>query len=214
MTNTHRILIASFTSAFSVTAAFGAKSADLKPVLAKPGSVSADESFSSATLAKDWTVAKGDWQVQDGALVGKEKKEDQHAAVLTLGKPNHNSIIRFSFKLDGSKGLALSYNSAKGGHLFRVQIAAEGVTILKDKDKKDPNSKTEPLGKAAAKFEQGQWYTMLVETQGGKVSVQTDNGVKLTGANPALDVGKTGYRFVTSGESIALDDVTTWEAQP
>lgn len=213
MTNTHRILISAITAGFSGAAAFGAKSADIKPVLAMPGTVTVDESFNSATLSKNWTVAKGDWQVQDGALVGKEKKEDKHAAVLTLGQPNHNSIIRFSFKLDGTKGLALSFNHAKG-HLFRVSVASDGVTILKDKDKKDPASKSEQLGKAAGKFEQGQWYTMLVEVQGGKVSVQTDNGLKLAGANPALDVDKTGYRFVTGGASIALDDVKAWGTQP
>jgi len=36
--------------------------------------------------------------VRDGAVVGREKKEDQHAAVLTLGQKNHDSIIRFSFR--------------------------------------------------------------------------------------------------------------------
>lgn len=213
MTTTHRILLAAVAAVFSSATAFAAKSADLKPVLAKSGSVTVDDSFTTAALAKPWAVAKGDWQVRDGALTGREKKEDQHPAVLMLAQPNHNSILRFSFKLDGTKGLGLSFNSAKG-HLFRVVIAADGVTILKDKDKKDPASKGEQLGKAAGKFEQGQWYTMLVEVQGVKVSVQADNGVKTTGANPALDVDKTGYRFVTSGASVALDDVKAWEAQP
>ena len=212
MTTTRRIVLATIAAASSSASAFAGKSADLKPVLAKPGSVTVDDSFNASALAKPWAIAKGDWQVRDGALTGREKKEDAHAAVLTLGQPNRNSILRFSFKLDGTKGLGLSFNHAKG-HLFRVNITADGVTLLKDKDKKDPASKGEQLGKAAGKFEQGEWYTMLVEVQGGKVSVQADNGVKLTGANPALDVDKTGYRFVT-GASVALDDVKAWEAQP
>jgi hypothetical protein len=202
-----RILIA---SAAISSAAFGAKSADLKPALAKPGASTVDETFSASALGKIWSVAKGTWEVRDGTLVGSEKKEDNHPAVLALGQKNHDSIIRFSFKFDGTDNLSLSYNHA-AGHLFRVNIAKDGVTILKDADKKNPAIKQEQLGKAEAKFEQGQWYTMLVEVQGAKVSVQTDNGVKISAANDALNVDKTGYRFVVRGASVALADVKAWE---
>jgi len=212
MTTTPRILSLAIAAGLT-SAAFGAKSAELQPLLAKPGAGTVNESFNAEALSKQWTAAKGDWQVRDGALVGREKKEDEHAAVLTLAQPNHNSIIRFSFKLDGTDGLALSFNHAKG-HLFRVSIGAEGVTIATDKDKKDADSKSEQLGKAAGKFEQGQWYTMLVEVQGTKVSVQSDNGVKVEGSHASLDVDKTGYRFVMRGAAVVLDDVKAWEVNP
>lgn len=208
MNDITRILIA--TAALLSPVAFGAKSAPLTPLLAKPGTTTVDETFSASALGKPWSIAKGDWQVRDGALIGSEKKEDKHAAVLTLGQKNHDSIIRFSFKFDGSDNLSLSYNHA-AGHLFRVNIAKEGVTIMKDGDKKNPAIKPGQLGKAAAKFEQGQWYTMLVEVQGTKVSVQTDNGVKLSAAHDALNVDKTGYRFVVRGASVTLADVKAWE---
>lgn len=207
MNSAARILLA--TVALS-SAAFGAKSAEIATVLAKPGTVTVDETFSASTLGKPWTIAKGNWEVKGGALVGSEKKEDSHAAVLTLGQKNHDSIIRFSFKFDDTDNLSLSFNHA-AGHLFRVNIAKDGVTIMKDGDKKNPDIKPEALGKAAATFSQGQWYTMLVEVQGTKVSVQTDNGVKLTGTHAALNVDKTGYRFVVRGASVALADVKAWE---
>jgi hypothetical protein len=187
------------------------KAADLKPMLAKPGKVVVTESFDGAALGKDWSAAKGDWQPREGVLVGREKKEDKHAAVLTLGRPNRDSIIRFACKLDGAKSMSLSLNSAKGGHLFRVSLAPQSVTILKDKDKKDPQSKGTVLGQADAKFNDGQWHTLLVEIKGAEVAVQTEHGVKVTGSDPALDVDKTGYRFVTAGESVLVDDVTVWE---
>lgn len=194
-----------------LASAHAEKAADLTPVLAKPGKAVIEEGFDAATLGKDWTAAKGAWAPRDGVLVGQEKKEDKHAAVLTLGRPNHDSIFRFAFKLDGAKSMSLSLNSAKGGHLFRVSIAPESVTILKDKDKKDPASKSLPLAKADAKFNDGKWHTMLVEIQGADVAVQTDHGVKLKGSHPALDVDKTGYRFVTAGASLLVDDVKVWD---
>lgn len=190
-----------------------AKPADLQPILAKPGAVTVDETFSGTALPAQWLIAKGDWQVRDGSLVGREKTEDKHAAVLALAQPNRDSIIRFCFKLDGADGLGLSFNHAKG-HLFRVNINAGGVMIMKDKDKKDPASKGGLIAKAEGKFAQGQWHTVLVEVKGTKVAVQADNGIKFEGTHPELAEDKTGYRFVLKGATLALDDVKAWETQP
>ncbi len=195
------------------SASFAGKGTDLKPILAKPTKANVEEAFAGTALGKNWAVAKGDWQVAGGELTGKEKTEDKHPAVCGLTQPNHDSIIRFSFKFDGVNSMSLSYNHAKG-HLFRVNVAATGVTVNTDKDKNDAASKAVVLGKADAKFEQGQWYTMQVEVKGAKVAVQTDNGVKIEGSHPSLDVDKTGYRFVTKGESLRLAAVKAWDIAP
>lgn len=187
------------------------KAAELKPLSAKEGKLLADESFGTATLSQSWSTAKGDWQVVEGALVGKEKKSDNHPAVTMLSLPNTNSIIKFSLKLDGSEGFSLSLNKEKA-HLFRLNVTSKEVTLMKDKDKADPKSKGGKLAGAEAKFDKGEWHTFLMEIDGPKVSVQTDNGVKLTASDPELDVAKTGYRFVTKGESVVLDDIKVWEA--
>ena len=211
-TNSTTILTA-LLLALSPALCLAGKGTDIKPILAKPAKVLAEDAFTGTALAKTWSTAKGDWQVHDGTLVGKEKAEDKHAAVCGLTVPNHDSIIRFSFKLDGAKGVGLSYNHAKG-HLFRVNVSAKGVTVQTDVDKADPSSKSVQIGKAEAKFEPGQWYTMQVEVKGQKVAVQIDNGVKIEGSNATLDVDKTGYRFVTTGESLILADVKAWEVAP
>ncbi len=191
---------------------YAGKNTDLKPTLAQPGKTLTEQNFDTGGLEKPWTVAKGDWQVTGGAVVGKEKAEDMHPAVLALALPSKDSIMRLSFKLDGAKMLALSYNHA-GGHLFRIVINEAGFTINKDADKKDESIKGGVLGKAAAKFEKGQWYTILVEVKGEKVAVQADNGAKAEGADPRLAMDKINYRFVTQGESVQLDDLKIAEAQ-
>ncbi len=186
------------------------KAADLKPVLNQSGKLVVDEKFAGAALPGSWGGVQGDWQVRDGAVVGKEKASDEHPAVLFLNQSHRDAIVRFSFKLDGAKGFNLSLNHLKG-HLFRVTVAEDGLTLSKDKDKKDPKSKAVQLGKASGKFEAGKWHTLLLETKGGKVSVQADNGAKVEGSHPELDVDKTGYRFVMRGESLRLADVKVWE---
>lgn len=188
------------------------KAADLTPVLNQPGKLVVDEKFAGGALPSSWGGVQGDWQVRDGAVVGKEKASDEHAAVLFLNRPHRDAIVRFSFRLDGAKGFNLSLNHLKG-HLFRVAVAADGLTLSKDKDKKDPKSKAVQLGKASGKFETGKWHTLLMETKGGKVSVQADNGAKVEGNHPELDVDKTGYRFVVRGESLRLSDVKVWQGE-
>jgi hypothetical protein len=188
------------------------KGADLKPTLAKPGKVLVEERFDTSQLAKGWTTPKGDWQIKDGAVVGKEKKEDMHAAVLTLTQPFKNTIVRYSFKADGAQGVTLSFNHPKG-HLFRIVINNDSLVINKDPDKAVAGSKAKPLAKADGKFPAGQWHTLLVEIQGDKVAVQADNGVKAQASDPSLNAEKTGYRFVMKGESLLLDDLTIWQVE-
>ena len=195
------------------TIAHGEKGTELHPVLAQPGSVVLDESFSGGELGENWVANKGDWPVQDGVVVGREKKEDMHAAVLTLQHPHRKSIIRFSFQLDGATGFNLSFNHAKG-HLFRIAVSETGLTLTKDADKKDPTSKAKALAKASGEFDSAEWHTLLVEILGDRVSVQSDNGSKLSIQEPSLDVDKTGYRFVTRGEALLLDDVKIWNVKP
>ncbi len=188
------------------------KAASLKPKQSKAGTLIVDEKFVDSQLGKTWSVAKGDWSVSNGTVVGKEKESDMHAAVLALNHPNRNSVIQFSFKLDGAKMFHLSMNHAKG-HLFRVAVTEKSLVLTKDADKKDKSSKAISLAKVDTQFEPGKWYTMLVEIDGDRVEVQTDNGLHALGSNPGLDVDKTGYRFVTAGQSLVLSDLKVWELQ-
>src|SRR5438552_10913091 len=147
------------------------KDADLKLLISKALKSVLQEKFDGPKLPKGWAIGKGDFQVKDAAVVGWEKKEDMHPAVLSLQKPFKNSIVRFSFKRDGVTGFNLSFNHPKG-HLFRILINDDNLTINKDKDKNDPNSKQQVLGKAEGKFPPGQWQTLQVELVGDRVAAQ------------------------------------------
>jgi hypothetical protein len=199
-------LLALLTATFPVALSRAEKTAALKPVLMKPEKVALEEAFSGDKLPANWLAVKGTWQVSDGVLTGQEKKEDMHAAVLNCAVPNRDSAIQFSFKLEGADALHLSLNHANG-HLFRVIVTPTGVTINKDKDKKNPASKPEALARAKAEFAPGTWHTMLVEIQGEQVSVQTDGGLSLKASHASLATDKPNYRFIVQGASVQLDDV-------
>jgi len=186
------------------------KGRDLAP--AKPARVALAETFDGQQLGSHWKVNKGQWQPEAGALVGREQKEDQHAAVVTLARPFTNAAIRFSFQCDGATGFNLSFNHAKG-HLFRILIAEDSLAILKDRDKKDAASRPATLARQKVSLPSGQWHTLLVEVHGDRVVVHTEQGVEVAAADPALAVEKTGYRFVTRAGPLRIDDVTVWQGE-
>jgi hypothetical protein len=208
--NHHRFLIV-----FSLCTATAKadKHAELKIITPVSDKVVYESSFDKGSLEKPWAVAKGAWEIKAGNIVGKEKAEDKHNAVLSLNLPKRDSVIRFSFKMEGAKLFHLSFNHAKG-HLFRVQVTPDAVTVNLDKDKDDTASKVVVLGKAEVPFPAGTWHTMQVELKGEKVIIQTDNGAKVEASNPVLNVDKTGYRFVTKGESLLIDDLKVWDVAP
>jgi len=161
--------------------------------------------FDTAALPEGWTAAKGDFKAVDGALVGAELSSDKHAAVLAIPDPHVNSSLSLKVKVDGAKGLSLSYNHAKG-HLFRINFDQAGLTLMLDKDKKDPASKAVVLAKDESKPVAGEWVEMTCKVEGEKVVV-TCGSVTLEASNPKLAAEKDGYRFVVKGASISFDDV-------
>jgi len=84
--------------------AWAEKDAALQPQRLLGAKAVIQETFDGRVLPKKWVANKGEWQPQEKVLVGWEKKEDMHAAVLTLQQPFKNGAIRFSFNRDGVRG--------------------------------------------------------------------------------------------------------------
>lgn len=185
------------------------KNADLKPGLTKLEKPTQTETFDGKKLGKQWTANKGEWQIEEGVLVGKELPADKHAAVLTWKLPHQDSALRCSFQLKDAQFFHLSLNHPKG-HLFRVMIDKRGMVLRTDKDKKDPKSKPIVLAQAKKSLDPNKWYTLQLEMQGDKVVAQLDNGLKVEGQHPSLKNKKTGYRFVLKGDTLLIDDVSAW----
>ena len=200
--------VLTFVCVVSTVNSWGAEKRAAKPDRSSSESKtgSFEDAFERDELGAGWSAVKGDWKIVDGVLVGREKKEDAHAAVVNCNRPNRNSTIQFSFKLDGTDGFHLSFNHAKG-HLFRVLVDKTKVIIRTDKDTKDAASKPVTLATADAEIAQGTWHTMRAELDGEQVTVQINDDLKLKGRHPSLDVDKPNYRFVMRGAAWALDNV-------
>jgi len=165
----------------------------------------ASDDFSGERLSGKWSIAKGGWTIADGKLKGVELASDKHAAVATYSAPHTDSTVKLSFQLAGSNGFHLSFNHPKG-HLFRVIVTEKEVSVRTDKDKKDPASVSETIGKTGFLIRQGETHTLTCQTSGDKVTVSLDGEEVISGRHSALTAGKTGYRLVVQGAGVLFDD--------
>ena len=196
----------------AMTAAQAETKPRLDTKLGPMGEATIHETFDEP-LSDVFRGVKGEWVVADGVLKGRELAADQHAAVLNIQKPNRNSVVQLRFKFEGTtSGIQFSLNHSKG-HLFRVVVSPSHLQINLDKDKKDPASKAVMLGRAAAKFAPGTWYTLQVEMKDDQVVAQTDNGAIVEASHAKLDTEKPNYRLVMRGDSLMIDDLHVWEIQ-
>ena len=183
---------------------------DLAANLCVRGKLVFSDDFSAAELPKEWKVAKGKWEIVDGSLKGSELAADMHAAVIKHAIPSKNVVLQFSFKLDGAKSFACSFDGK--GHICRVTLSPTGFQVVRNVPK-DSGEKAAVLGKAVIDLK-GEWHTMLVEIQGKELLAQVDDKIFAFGENEGVDLDKATFAFPTSGESIRIDDVRLWEAAP
>ena len=52
-----------------------------------------EDTFERDELGGRWSAIKGDWKIVDGALEGREKEEDEHAAVVSLDQPVEPGVL-------------------------------------------------------------------------------------------------------------------------
>jgi hypothetical protein len=182
--------------------------------ITKKGDVLFEEKFSDPVLdTNHWTVAKGAWKIENGVLTGSELTSDHHAASIRTGIPFTNAILQFDFKLDGSKGFSLSVNEAKGHH-SRIIISPDGISLAKDRDKKDARSLTLPLARQNCVFKPGVWYTIVVEYCDNDLLAHINRQTFVLGTHEQMGAPKLNFGFPVRGESASFDNITVWAAAP
>lgn len=209
--------------AFLVCPALGAGEAapDVKPLLTKPGKLLFSEDLKQVPHERDrenkvrrggWQSGKGKWEIKDGVLVGAERAEDKHGAMLTKpGLPFHNAEVQVSFRLDGAKQITLDANSQALGRIIAASISSTELSLSRSTGGGD---KMEVLDKLALKLDAGTWHTLLLEMQGNDVVASIDGKQVAFGSGERIDVDKTSVQLRVSGESVAFKNLRVWETTP
>ncbi|CAN5321803.1 hypothetical protein BH11PLA2_BH11PLA2_00700 [soil metagenome] len=205
----NRILLSGVASLFSSLMLCAAEPS--APQMTKPGKVVFEDTLAKG-MGKDWTMAKGKWDLDGDAARGAEVKADMHGAVARHAAKFTDGVVAFEFKLDGVKTTSLSLNGAKG-HICRVMITPAKFSVNKDdQDGKDGPDKGEVLGTGTVAIKPAEWHTMLVEFRGPEMLATLDGKHHAYGKHAAIEKEKTNLGLTAAGEFVSFRNVKVYEA--
>ena len=164
-------------------------------------------------LGKNWKAAKGKWEVVSGAIQGSELKADMHGAVTRTNLPLRNTVIQYSFKLQGAKSTSFSINDAKG-HNSRVIITPAGFSARKDDHDHAGPDQAALLQVVKTPIAADEWHTLVIEIQGPEFLARLDGKHVALGSHDAINVEKTNIGLTVAGESVSFKNLRIWEATP
>ncbi|MBI5773796.1 MAG: hypothetical protein HZA89_08650 [Verrucomicrobia bacterium] len=196
-----------------------ASAADLEPVLGKKGKLLLEEKFDGDAVPKGWNRNTGKLSVSGGVLHASEVAADKHAGAFRKPLPVQDCAIQIDFKFDGARMFNLGFDPAPGelkkkGHLFSLVVTADSWNLTEHTDKADPKSKNVAHAKAAVKFEQGKWHTLLLECKGDDVVARVAGQEPLRATAKDFHVKKPGLVFRMGGkddQEVLFDNVKVWE---
>jgi hypothetical protein len=186
--------------------------AEPKTLLAERGKLLFSDDLNEPP-SKVWHVAKGKWDVVDGAWHGEELPSDMHPAVVRHQLPFQDAIIQYSFKLEGAKQTTLSINDAKE-HLCRVLIRPNGFTVQKDDHDHAGPDKAVVFKTITTPIKEGEWHTLVVEILGQEMLANLDGDKVGFGAHEMIGYPKANFGFTINGQGAAFKNLRVWEALP
>lgn len=195
-------------------------SSGLEPALGKKGRLLLEEPFAGDALSKGWNIKSGKVRVANGELRTSQTKGER-LCLFNRDLPLQDMAVQIDFKFDGGRGINVSVNAAPGelkkrGHLYSVMITPRMWNITEHNDKADRSSRSQVLASAAETFEQGKWYTLVLENKGDDVVARVEGKKPLRASSKDFRVKKPGVEFRVLGRDegvVAFDNLRVWELQ-
>ncbi|MEM0897384.1 MAG: DUF1592 domain-containing protein [Verrucomicrobiota bacterium] len=84
--------------------------------------------------------------------------------------------FEFDFCLNEAREVQFKVNHTGGGHLYRLMISNVGVKLRVNRNQQIPIPEASDVGMVQQRLEPNEWYTLVMESRDGKVTVQIDEG--------------------------------------
>ena len=201
--------------------------------LSKPGKLLLKENFEKRELPALFTVGVGDWKIVDGVLRGRQQAEDKHTAFRKIYLDHYNVIYEYDLKMEGEGFTRLMINWDLV-HVSKGEIHYDKAQVVKIKEKGkraqmaaqkrdqglDPlkgkyDEATHAINEVPLNLKEGQWYHVVIESVGDKLSLQID-GQTVIGQHIGLTEKKDNFGFQAGGfeNYVYIDNVRVREAIP
>ncbi len=206
---THHLLRSLLAGACLSTLAANSTQAEEKALLAIPGKLIYENALSSG-LSDPWKAAKGAWDGASGSLRGSEKPEDKHGAVARIPNKLGDFVLEYEFKFEGAKSTSLSINAAKG-HLARILITPQFVTIQKDDSDHEGPDKAVVFARFPSDLKPGTWHKVRMEMVGDTMLGKVDDLVAW-GSHDSFKQERTSPGLTVAGQSVDFRNLKLTEA--
>ena len=201
----------------------------------KAGPLLLGDDFARAELGKQWHLRIGSFAIRDGLLVGTEKPEDGHGAVIQAPVAFSDAIIEFSFRIVDGRSFNFVVNdkackTVHAGHICRVAVSMKGFRLGDDKEgvmrndifamRRDPKRKKEAdallVGRSKNlpfKLKANQWYKMRLTMIGEDMRLSVDGRELGVLSSPGIGhPTKSEFGFTVKGQQVEFDKVRVWKA--
>ncbi len=200
----------------------------------KAGLLLLKDDFERKEMGKQWRLRIGSFVIQDGVLVGTQKPEDGHGAVVQAPVAFQDAIIEFSFRIVDGRAFNFVVNdkackTVHAGHICRVAVSMKGFRLGDDKEgvmrndifamRRDPKRRKEAdallVGRSKNipfKLKANQWYRLRVTMIGEEMRLTVDGKELGLLRSPGIaHPTKSDFGFTVKGKQVEFDEVRVWK---
>ncbi|MEM1441885.1 MAG: SHD1 domain-containing protein [Verrucomicrobiota bacterium] len=197
-----------------------ARASEMGTTLGTIGEVIVETVFDEETPATrkgdvlGWKAGIGEWRVEEGALIGDEVPEDNHASSLTYRFEATNLIIQAQVQLGSATQIAFACRDtvSPGLHLGRLYLTPEKLWI-QHMTGIAKTTTAERLVTVDVDLDPEEWYDVTIEIVGDTYRA-TVGEEELEASHPRFADAKGILALTNRGMGAKFRNVSVWHAEP
>ncbi len=161
----------------------------------------------------EWNAGIGEWRIEEGALIGDEVAEDNHASSLTYKFEASDLIITAQVKLGTAEQMAFACrdNVPPNLHLGRLYITPDKLWI-QHMAGIAKTTKSERIAVEEVEIDVEEWYDVTIEIVGETYRAKVGEH-EIEATHPRFADAKAIVALVNNGKGARWKNVEIWKAE-